>query len=208
NGLEAAIKRLAEEVPVWGIGGGYQMMGCQISDLGEVEEGGVIRGMELLPMATELKKENVRCQVNGRLNGVEGIFSTIADLPYVGYENNTGCTSFLEQDETVEANIDRANVYKTNIIKPDKDNDYNLPVISVYNKNLYGTNIHGLFDNGSIATAIIEALTDKKGIKIENGVFEDYQSFKEKQYDKLADTLRKYLNMDEIYDLLQDVHWD
>ena len=33
---------------------------------------------------------------------------------------------------------------------------------------------------------------------------EDYQSFKEKQYDKLADTLRLYLNMEEVYGMLRD----
>lgn len=32
NGLEAAVKKLAEEIPVCGICGGYQMMGHQISD--------------------------------------------------------------------------------------------------------------------------------------------------------------------------------
>ena len=49
NGLEAAIKKQAESIPIFGICGGYQMLGCWISDPDQVEEGGMIRGMELLP---------------------------------------------------------------------------------------------------------------------------------------------------------------
>ena len=46
NGLEAVIKRMAEDIPVFGICGGYQMLGYEISDPYQVEEGGKIRGME------------------------------------------------------------------------------------------------------------------------------------------------------------------
>ena len=54
------------------------------------------------------------------------------------------------------------------------------------------------------AQEIITCLAQRKGIQIADGAFEDYQSFKEKQYDKLADTLRKYLDMNQIYGMLRD----
>ena len=69
---------------------------------------------------------------------------------------------------------------------------------------MYGSYIHGLFDEGSIASKVIQVLAEKKGVKMENGVFEDYQTFKEKQYDKLADMLRVYMNMEEIYGMLKE----
>ena len=50
-GLEAAIKRLAEDgVPVIGICGGYQMLGRRITDACGAEGGGQIQGMGLLPV--------------------------------------------------------------------------------------------------------------------------------------------------------------
>ena len=52
NGLEAAVKRAAGKVPIFGICGGYQMLGYEIADPDSVEEGGRIRGMELLPVRT------------------------------------------------------------------------------------------------------------------------------------------------------------
>ena len=59
-----------------------------------------------------------------------------------------------------------------------------------------------------IANTMIQRLAQKKGITIEDKTFEDYQSFKEKQYDKLADTLRLYMNMEEVYGMLQEARME
>jgi adenosylcobyric acid synthase len=189
NGLEAVVKRLAQDIPVCGICGGFQMLGERIADLEEVEEGGVIRGMELLPVVTELKKDKVRCQVEGKLNELEGIFSVLSGLDYIGYEIHMGQTDFVENEKIRNGDTRKVET-----------------VVSSSNKNVYGTYVHGIFDKGGIVTAIVNVLAKKKGIKIENGVFEDNQSFKEKQYDKLADTLREYLDMEEIYGMLSEAH--
>ena len=79
------------------------------------------------------------------------------------------------------------------------------PVIRTgVNPNVYGSYVHGLFDQAQIAGEVVQALARKKGVSMQDGQMEDYQSFKEKQYDKLADTLRLYLNMEEIYGMLRD----
>ena len=69
---------------------------------------------------------------------------------------------------------------------------------------IYGSYIHGLFDMGEIAGRMIQTLAREKGISLENGVWEDYRTIKERQYDKLADTLREYLRMEEIYGMLRE----
>ena len=181
NGLEAAIKGLAQEIPVFGICGGYQMLGDWITDPDQVEEGGTLRGMELLPVVTELKMDKTRCQAKGYLNELNGIFSALSGLEYAGYEIHMGQTKMSGNGKTQA-------------------------VISASHKNVYGTYIHGVFDQGRIANTIVQILAEKKGIHIENGLFEDYQSFKEKQYNKLADTLREYLDMEEIYGILTEAH--
>ena len=183
NGLEAAVKKMAEENPVFGICGGYQMLGKEISDPENVEEGGSIRGMELLPIVTELKGDKMRCQTEGSINHLEGFFSVLSGKPYEGYEIHMGRTEAEDDQEE-------------------------LSVIVSGKKNVYGSYVHGIFDKSDIASAIVEELAKKKGIQIENGLFEDYQSFKEKQYDKLADTLRQYLNMEEIYGMLREAKLD
>lgn len=189
SGLEAAVKKLAEEIPVFGICGGYQMLGEVITDTKGVEEGGTLRGMELLPIVTELGEEKLRCQVEGKLHDLDGIFSKLSGLEYVGYEIHMGRTKIAADGEDFLETLHEKIV-----------------MVSGRNKNVYGTYVHGIFDKGGIATAVIQALAEKKGILVENGAFEDYQSFKEKQYDKLADTLREYLNMEEIYGMLREAH--
>ena len=190
NGLEAAVKKIAEETPVFGIWGGYQMLGEQIADPSGVEGGGALRGMELLPVVTELGEEKVRCQMEGKLPELDGIFSNLSELEFAGYEIHMGKTDFSESGKEIEIRNDALHEKKI--------------IISGRNKNVYGTYVHGIFDKGCVATAVVQALAKKKGIGIGEGAFEDYRSFKEKQYDKLADTLRAYLNMEEIYGMLRE----
>lgn len=178
NGLEAAVKKLAEEIPVFGICGGYQMLGQEIFDPEGVEEGGQMRGMELLPVSTVLMPEKKRCQIEGRIERLSGLFHVLSDCTFKGYEIHMGRTGTEER----------------------------IVVTSDKNENIYGSYVHGLFDEGMIANAMVQALAEKKGIEMENGEFEDYRTFKDKQYDKLADTLRMYLNMEEIYGMLREAH--
>lgn len=184
NGLEIQIKHLAEKVPIFGICGGYQMLGEWISDPNQVEEGGNLRGIGLLPMYTELQGQKTRCQVRGSLPKVGGIFSSLSQLSYDGYEIHMGKTSFLAEEGRKENQV---------------------PVlVTAEEKNVYGTYIHGIFDQGEIAEAILRSLAEKKGMTLENVTMEDYQSYKEKQYDQLAETLREYLDMEEIYGMLRE----
>ena len=176
NGMEAVIKKLAEKIPVFGICGGYQMLGCRIEDPDDVEEGGSILGMELLPVSTVLQKEKKRCQIEGVIDKLEGPFRKISGYGFTGYEIHMGKTTNTE----------------------------NKTVVS--NRNVYGSYVHGLFDSRNIANTMIQTLAEQKGIQIRDGVLEDYRTFKEKQYDKLADTLREYLNMEEIYGILKEAN--
>ena len=205
NGLEAAVKKLANDIPVFGICGGYQMLGNEISDPDMVEEGGKIRGMELLPIKTILRNEKKRCQIEGRIDDIDGSLSELSGCEFRGYEIHMGESFYDECVGSVCA--ENANdKYKNG----EEDNNINEKkvvrnvVSSQNNTHVYGSYVHGLFDTGEIAARIVQKLARNKGAKIENDKYEDYQTFKEKQYDKLADTLRLYLDMEEIYGMLRE----
>ena len=72
------------------------------------------------------------------------------------------------------------------------------------NPNVYGTYVHGIFDKGAIASTLVRALAKRKGIVMERVFFDDYRSYKEKQYDKLADILSEHLNMENVYGILRE----
>ncbi|MDO4293760.1 MAG: cobyric acid synthase [Eubacteriales bacterium] len=180
NGLEAAVRQRAERIPVFGICGGYQMLGKRLSDPFGEEEGGELRGMELLDSETVLQREKKRCRIQGRMNGLSGALEGLSGLPYEGYEIHMGSTRGAAEG-AVEA--DRTGM-------------------------VYGSYIHGLFDRGETAGRLVSLLAQRKGICLEKDAAEDYAAFKERQYDLLADTMRKYLDMEDIYGMLREAGTD
>lgn len=231
NGLEAAVKKASDNgIPIFGICGGYQMLGERIEDPDNVEEGGSIRGMELLPVTTLLRTEKRRSQTKGVIDPLPGIFKDLSGCAFEGYEIHMGETLWANgaegaaeeatkrgTEEIIEGVMERAEGVTERTteegLQLSEMEKQKRPgaVIGVEerttqkeSKAVYGSYIHGLFDQGEIAGRIVNALARKKGISLSTGEMEDYRTFKEKEYDKLADTLRMYLNMEEIYGMLRE----
>ena len=64
-----------------------------------------------------------------------------------------------------------------------------------------GTYVHGILDNAPFVDFLLEPYKDKIA-EIDKPF--DYAAFKEEQYDKLADHVRQYVDMDKIYQILTD----
>lgn len=109
-GLEAAImKHVSKGKPVIGICGGYQMLGLSLRDPHNVENGGEISGLGLLSCDTVFEEEKITVRVEGKLETVSGIFSSLSGLEFEGYEIHMG-------DTTNNKNIvNEGNVYGTYI---------------------------------------------------------------------------------------------
>ncbi len=180
NGLEAAIKKRAQGAIVFGICGGYQMLGKSISDPDRVEEGGEIRGMELLPVRTVLKKNKTRTQRREYLTEIPGPLAHLAGREVAGYEIHMGDTAVCGQNEPSRRDA-----------------------VVTWEGNIYGTYLHGFFDAEGIAPCVLEVLAKRKGIVCDTGEMLSYRQFKETQYEKLADILQENLDMDFIYGILQ-----
>jgi adenosylcobyric acid synthase len=73
----------------------------------------------------------------------------------------------------------------------------------INNNNIYGTYIHGIFDKEAVARTIIEALLKEKGLDFSDIKAFDINSYKQAQYDILADEMRKSLDMKKIYEILE-----
>lgn len=70
-------------------------------------------------------------------------------------------------------------------------------------KNVYGTYLHGIFDRPETAQALISALMREKGMDPEAVKALDITAYKQQQYDILADGLRRSLDMDEVYRIVE-----
>ena len=76
---------------------------------------------------------------------------------------------------------------------------------NIVNKdNVYGTYIHGIFDKDIVSKTIIEALLLKKGLSTDNLKTFNIKDYKESQYDILADELRKSIDMNYIYKIINE----
>lgn len=191
NGLEAAIKKCSRNTIIFGICGGYQMLGQSMEDPFGVEGGTSIRGMELLPVKTVLQKEKKTIQTEGTFLQLEGPLAPLSGKRIAGYEIHMGQTG-PSQD----------NVFHTVKVKGETEEEDRLDGACV--GNVYGSYIHGIFDAGDIGASLVQILAERKGITLDTTNFADYRQFKEKQYDELADTLREYMDMDYIYGILRE----
>ena len=190
NGLEAAVlKKAAEGKVIFGICGGYQMLGETLSDPEHVEAGGEIKGMGLLPMHTVFKESKTRTRVQGRFPKVEGILHTLMGVQLEGYEIHMGESTLSQGAESLTE--------ITDMVKQESKMD------GAYCKNVYGSYVHGIFDKEDVAKKVVEGLGEQKGIDVSNMAGVNFAEFKETQYDKLAEGLRKHLDMKKIYEILE-----
>jgi adenosylcobyric acid synthase len=209
SGLEALILKLADRrVPVWGICGGYQMMGELLVDEEQAESEGRSRtaGMGLLPLKTVFQKEKVRCQAEGAFGELDGVFSALSGKSFSGYEIHMGRTAIDRENGAMdtarlvgwraEPEICRPLSYvMEHGEKRAKEDGWN-------RGNVYGTYVHGIFDAPGVAETVVKALAEKKGLRPEEIRAVDYKEYKEAQYQKLADELRKCLDMEQIYQIM------
>lgn len=173
-GLEAAIQKAAAAgTLVFGVCGGYQMLGRKISDPGQVEAAGItdIPGMGLLEMDTIFLGEKVQTQTTGVFASISGILSGLNGKSYSGYEIHIG-----RSEEAMPALAGIGNVY--------------------------GSYIHGVFDAPDISDTILKAICNQKGLDSDALETFNIDEYKERQYDLLADAVQNGLDMDFVYRIL------
>jgi adenosylcobyric acid synthase len=191
NGLEASVLKAHKAgSAVFGICGGYQMLGQTIADPDGVEEGGTIRGMGLLDTDTIFEAEKSRTRVTGTILEPEGILAPLAGTSITGYEIHMGRTALREGAKPFTQIADSITGKRTQE--------------GACGSNVYGSYVHGIFDSEAAVGGIVRALAEAKGITEEMGRTVDFAAFKESQYDLLADGLREHLDMEAIYRILEE----
>lgn len=246
-------------IPVFGICGGYQMLGRWIEDRYGVESDGVERdssnvereytsvsdrekivaGLGLLPITTVFEKEKITRQVRGRFAHIKGIFSELEGLPIEGYEIHMG-NSVIEENRDIFINeLWAADSIEIQNRMEEGRQSYQE---GCYCGNVYGTYVHGIFDHGKIAGTVLSALWERKRSVYGAGMqelrmekerkpdtewknarqlseiqkrneaekqdeewqYEDRRHYKERQYEQLAAQVREALDMDRLYQIINN----
>ena len=178
NGLAEAVKRLhSSGTPVFGICGGYQIMGQTISDPEGSECGGSVEGLGLLGCETVFSNEKRQTQVCGKFGDISGSFSCLSGAEFYGYEVHMGIT------------------------------DSNATPLTTcggeFCGNAAGCYIHGIFDSADVSGRLIRALYSRKGLTY-TGACIDRREYRNSQLDLLADNVRKNLDMELIYRIIEE----
>ena len=69
---------------------------------------------------------------------------------------------------------------------------------------MLGTYVHGILDGGELAQKLVSLLFESKGLDPRQVEQMDYKAYKEQQYDILADAIRRSLDMDKVYQILEE----
>ena len=190
NGMEASIlKEASRGALIFGICGGYQMLGETLSDPYGVEAGGTVRGMGLIPMDTVFAKSKTRTRVAGTFGRISGDWSPLSGVELEGYEIHMG-ESVLKNGAVAATRI-RDAVSETEKAE------------GAVSGAVCGTYVHGVFDREEVVHGLLQALGQKKGVDVTEMKGMDFAAFKETQYDILAAELRKHLDMKKIYEILE-----
>lgn len=174
KGITHIIKKKAmQNHTVVGICGGYQMLGRKIVDATGIENKNGIQGLGLLNINTSLKRRKTTFQIEAKDLRTGSLIR--------GYEIHHGqskkagtCPSIflIEKRGTKKVCLEDGAVNKRG--------------------NVWGTYIHGVFDNFCFRESFLNKLFVRKGLKCKC-IKDDFSQ--EREFDKLADLLKNNLDM-------------
>ena len=181
--MAAPILRHAREGKLLvGVCGGYQMLGQVLRDPEGVESAAPeVAGLGLLDMEVTFHPEKRTVQAEDELTGAPEWLHSLAGQRIQGYEIHSGVNHFTPETRFWMLPDGAANAAG----------------------NVLGTYLHGLFDDGVLAQALIARARRIKGLPDTDGQAVDMASYRQAQFDKLAAAVRQSLDMAAIYRILR-----
>ena len=182
-GLAAEILALhASGSAILGVCGGYQMLGRSLTDPENIESGGDVEGLGLLPCETVFTGKKTRTRRRAVCDA-----GPFAGVRLEGYEIHMGKTHsaaapFCRMEDGSEDGATEGSVF--------------------------GTYLHGLFDSGELVNRLAGWLAERKGIRIPEQKAENRAAYRNRQYDLLADAVRDSLDMKTIEEAMEAFQHD
>ncbi len=183
SGLAEKIIQLAPTIPIFGICGGYQILGREIIDENFKESKyGSVEGLGLLHVATKFEdRDKIVTQSKGKVTG-SGVFADLNGEFVEGYELHEGL-SYLENSEPLlKVVIGCGN----NI-----ESGYDGSVLGL----TAGTYFHGIFHNFHFRRYFTDYLRSSKGYEKLGFVNDDFEEMREFSIERLAEIVEENIDM-------------
>lgn len=180
SGMADAIKNYVHAGgTVLGICGGFQMMGEYLADPEGIEgPDGRYKGLQLVPIRTVITTRKIARQRDTSSQYPQD------GLPISGYELHQGRTQLVPPEEVASSSL------KFDFLFEDKS----LGIVDT-RQALWGTYLHGLFDNGPWRRAWLNCLRQQRGLgSLPTGVA-NFREQREMMLDGLADAVEAHLDL-------------
>ncbi len=166
NNFAEKILQLAEKnIPVIGICGGFQMLGEKLFDPEKTESNFTeLEGLKLLPLETTFTAEKFTKQITIPEVDFNFLGTKIFAENLEGYEIHSGVTENLGDKKIFSAG------------------------------NVFGTYVHGIFDNDNFRRQILNAIRRKKNLPPLTST-RNVRAEKQNSYERLSKIVRENLNM-------------
>lgn len=189
NRLFNKIKELKENgTPIFGICGGYQMLGTLILDKLGVE-GNISQedGFGFLDIKTRFNEMKITKQTKGEilcdLNSIRSIEGNIIS----GYEIHNGISKIGKK-----------------AVPFIKDLDGNIVGACDKEKMVAGTYLHGIFDSEDFISLFVKSLKENNNMTMsEESIMEKVSEYKDNEYDKLSKLFEENIDMDKLMKIIK-----
>ena len=177
---------------VIGICGGYQMLGEVIRDPQHTEsQNDEVAGLGLLGMETVFASEKLTSQVVAQCQDLHFMGQSISADNLQGYEIHMGHTAFTREADKHPFTV----CQRRGKACASQEGTANAA------GNVFGTYIHGVFDNDVFRRSVLNALRHSKGLEALANT-RNVMAEKQNAYEHLADVVENALDMEKLYQIM------
>lgn len=177
---------------VIGICGGYQMLGEVIRDPQHTEsQNDEAAGLGLLGMETVFASEKLTSQVVAQCQDLHFMGQSISAENLQGYEIHMGHTAFTREADKHPFTV----CQRRGKACASQEGTANAA------GNVFGTYIHGVFDNDVFRRSVLNAIRHSKGLEALANT-RNVMAEKQQAYEHLADVVENALDMEKLYQIM------
>ncbi|MCK4248299.1 MAG: hypothetical protein KAX15_00810, partial [Candidatus Omnitrophica bacterium] len=176
------------------------MLGQEISDPQSHESSqGQINGLGLLPIKTVFEPGKITSQVKAVFTHALKFFNKGQEI--TGYEIHMGQSQYLDSAQPLFS-VQRTGHY---VVEPGADKTA-LPIADgAINKdeNIWGTYMHGIFDNKEFTNSFLKFAAGKRNIQLEQLAEGSAAEFDpDSEFNRLANIMRDHIDLEKLYEII------
>ena len=180
------------KIPIIGISSGFQVLGSKIIVSEKNKDLVEYQGLGLLNTETVIDAKEITTQVKGKVIVNDGILKNCQNMQLEGYEIHTGRTTLIGEEGNSPF-----------LLTERSDQEINFLDGAIgQSGQVFGTHLHGIFDNDVFRRQVLNNLREAKGWEPLDMPTVNTTLLKEEAYNKLAQVVRENINLPLLYKVM------